>query len=92
MWARKRTTGRVEHFWIRPYSNQTDVWQPRCFVGLAKNSPRGIIKVSKGKHDTFFVLSPSGSQRCLTCLNKLKSDNDAYATQYRQRAPWKERQ
>ena len=82
MWARKRATGRVEHFWIHPYPGQMDVWQPRCFVGLTDNPPRGIAKVSKSKHDSFFVLSPSGSQKCLSCLARLKTDS--FATQPRE--------
>lgn len=70
MWARKRTTGRVEHFWIHPYPGQKDVWQAACMVGLTVNPSRGIIKVRASDHDQFFVMHPSGSQRCLSCLKR----------------------
>ena len=66
MWARKRTTGRVEHFWYRPYVGQVDVWQQLCVAGM-----RDALKIRKTDHEAFFVPHPSGSQRCKTCLRHL---------------------
>jgi hypothetical protein len=75
MLARKRTTGRVEHFWINPHKGQNDVWQASCMVGLTVNPSRGIIKVRKDDHHSFFVISPSGSQKCLSCLQRVAQES-----------------
>lgn len=82
MWARKRRTGRVEHWWLHPYPGQLDVWQPRCMKGLTVNPERGIVKVRKNAHKDYFIEHPSGSQRCLSCEQRLFDDEIA---QYRQK-------
>ena len=68
MWARKRGTGRVEHWWINPYPGQKDVWQAQCLVNITTNPERGIVKVSK---DEYFVKHPSGASRCRSCLKRI---------------------
>lgn len=91
MWARKRTTGRVEHFWGLPYPGQTDVWQPRCAAGIHGRSS-ATVKVRKADFDTFFVLSPSGAQKCLSCLKVLHHEDNPtdWAINHRRgRTPWK---
>ena len=75
MWARKRATGRVEHFWYNPHPGQTDVWQAKCihYVSSGGDS-RPPIKVRKADHDQFFVVHPSGAQRCKTCQQVIDTE------------------
>lgn len=90
MWARKRTTGRVEHFWCNPYQGQLDVWRPVC-AGWHGAEPKNI-KVRKADHDTFFVPSPSGAQKCLSCLKLMHHEanpTDWSVNRPRGRSPWK---